>query len=336
MFELHLAEPFDDGRGGLERRSLVVVDEENGEFVAAEAECLASLPQARRDLREDAVARRVAVLVVDPLEVVDVDEAEAELLAGVLGRDELALEPLVEVAVVSEPGQRVGQREPHRPQGPVGGALVERDREQRADQGRRKDRRALPEHDQHQRRRGHQRERDDRADRVGSDERDERAPRVDSDDERDQQQVDPVVHERSDADAEDELADVLRVDPGDRQSCEGGGASEDGRVVRHADDRAVLEQLRERPDRGQERARFPAEQHGGRDDEDVEERNAACVCALDRNGKPLREHRRSEKSREPEQITARVRLTRKRNCGPGKRDCARSADRHQHGEQPWR
>jgi hypothetical protein len=63
---------------------------------------------------------------------------------------------------------------------------------------------------------------------------------VDRDDERDQEQVDPVVHERRDADAEHELADVLRVYPGDRQSCEGRGASEDGRVVGHANDRAVL------------------------------------------------------------------------------------------------
>jgi hypothetical protein len=159
---------------------------------------------------------------------------------------------------------------------------------------------------------------------------------VDGHYERDQEQVDPVVHERRDADAEDELADVVRVYPDDRQSGEGRGASEDGRVVGHANDRAVLQQLCERSDCRQERSRLPAEQHCGRDYEDVEERDAACVGSFDRNGKTLREHRCCEESRKPEQIAARVRLTRKRNCGPGKGDCARSADRHQHGEQPWR
>jgi hypothetical protein len=108
VVELHLAEPLDDRRGGVERRSFVVVDQEHGELVAAEAERLASLPETRGDLRENAVAGGVAVVVVDPLEVVDVDEAETELLVRVLCRDELALQSLVEVAVVSQAGQWVG------------------------------------------------------------------------------------------------------------------------------------------------------------------------------------------------------------------------------------
>ena len=52
--------------------------------------------------------------VVDPLEVVHVDEAEAEGAAFALGLDQLTLEAVVEVAVVAEAGQRVGQRELHR------------------------------------------------------------------------------------------------------------------------------------------------------------------------------------------------------------------------------
>ena len=100
--------------------------------------------------------------VVDALEVVDVDEAEAEGAAVSLRLDQLALEPLVEVAMVAEPGQRIGQCELHRAERTVGRALVERDREQRADEGRREQGRALPEHDEHECRRGHEREDHDR------------------------------------------------------------------------------------------------------------------------------------------------------------------------------
>ena len=64
----------------------------------------------------------------------------------------------------------------------------------------------------------------------------------------------------------------------------------------------MLEQLRERSDRGEERTRFPAEQDRRRDDEDVEERDAARVGAFDRNRETLREHRCREQRRKPEQV----------------------------------
>ena len=127
-----------------------MVGQQHGELVAAEAERLASLAQPRRDLREHAVARGVPVLVVDPLEVVDVDQAEAERHAGFLCGDELTLQPLVEVPVVAEPGQRVGERKPHRAQRAVRRSLVEGDRDQRPDERRREHRRALPQHHEHQ------------------------------------------------------------------------------------------------------------------------------------------------------------------------------------------
>ena len=57
---------------------LVVLGQEQGELVAAEAEGLAVLAERGREPREDAVAGRMAEEVVDALEVVDVDEAEAE------------------------------------------------------------------------------------------------------------------------------------------------------------------------------------------------------------------------------------------------------------------
>ena len=156
------ADPLDDRLGCHPRAFLVAAGEQDRELVAAEPEGLAALAEVRRELREHLVAARMAEAVVDPLEVVDVHEAEAERIALRAGVCELALEPVVEVAVVAEPGQRVGQREPHRSQLAEGRALVERDREQRPDERSREERRALPEHDEHQRRGRHQRERQDR------------------------------------------------------------------------------------------------------------------------------------------------------------------------------
>ena len=72
-----------------ERAVLVVAGQEQRELVAAEPERLACLPQPRGEPREDAVARRVAEAVVDPLEVVDVDEAEGEREAASPERAEL-------------------------------------------------------------------------------------------------------------------------------------------------------------------------------------------------------------------------------------------------------
>ena len=53
------------------------------------------------------------VAIVDLLEVVDVDEAERQRPRLLLGPQQFALEPLVEVTVIAEPGQRIGQRQPH-------------------------------------------------------------------------------------------------------------------------------------------------------------------------------------------------------------------------------
>ena len=102
------------------------------ELVAAEPEGLAVLAQLRSELGQQPVAFRVAEQVVDALEVVDVEQAEREGCSARLGLEQLALEPVVEMAVVAEPGERVGQCEAHRAQRVVGRALVERDRQQRA------------------------------------------------------------------------------------------------------------------------------------------------------------------------------------------------------------
>ena len=73
---------------------------------------LAAGAQAGRHLGEHLVADRVAERVVHVLEVVDVHEADAQRAAG--SGVEVALQALVEVAMVAEPGERVGQRQPHR------------------------------------------------------------------------------------------------------------------------------------------------------------------------------------------------------------------------------
>ena len=113
---------------------LVAAREEKRELVAAETERLAALPQARRELREHAVPDRMPEAVVDLLEVVDVEEEQRQAEALALRLVEVALQALVEVTVVAEARERVGQREPHRAKRAVHRALVERDRDERADE----------------------------------------------------------------------------------------------------------------------------------------------------------------------------------------------------------
>ena len=157
--ELDRCDPLDDRLGCHPRTFLVAAGEQDRELVSAEPEGLATLAEIRCQLCEHLVAARVAEAVVDPLEVVDVHEAQAERVALRAGVCDLALQPVVEVSVVPEPGQRVGEREPHRSQLAERGALVERNREQRPHERCREERRALPEHDEHQRGGRHQRER---------------------------------------------------------------------------------------------------------------------------------------------------------------------------------
>ena len=156
-----LADPIDDRACDLGCRLGVESRQQNREFVAPEPKGLAALPQARRHLREDAIPCLMAVPVVDLFEAVDVEQAQRDDSRFGLGFRELALETFLEVAVVAEPRQRVGERQPHRAERLVGRPLVQRDRDERACEGCKQPRRALPEHDEHERRRRHQRERDD-------------------------------------------------------------------------------------------------------------------------------------------------------------------------------
>ncbi len=97
--ELHRAV---GARGGQRDRELVAAD-----AVGAVARALGRADRLRKRLQA-LVAGLVAVLVVDGLEVVEVDEHERERRRGAADALELAREVLVERAVVAQPGERVG------------------------------------------------------------------------------------------------------------------------------------------------------------------------------------------------------------------------------------
>jgi hypothetical protein len=82
----------------------------------------------------------VAEQIVDPLEVVDVEQAERERRARRVRLRQLALEAIVEVPVVAEARERVGECETHGPERVIGRALVERDCKQRTHEHRRQER----------------------------------------------------------------------------------------------------------------------------------------------------------------------------------------------------
>src|SRR6266545_6026175 len=261
--------------------------------------------------------------VVHALEVVDVDEAETEVAPAPLGLDQLALESLVEVTVISETGQRIGEREPHRAQGAIRRALVESDREQRSDERGREERRPLPEDDEHERRRRHQSEDDDRPAQAGVDQLEEGAPRRSCHHERDEDEVDAVLRRCRDRDLGDESVGAFPADSADEESSDGRGGGEDRAVVGDTNRRTVLEYLYEdwRSERD-EHARGPAEEDDRASGEDERERDAAAIRPLDRDGIAAREGRRGEERRNAEQHGSVVTLSRESEGG------------NDHGAQP--
>ena len=60
-------------------------------------------------MRKNSVAGGMAVVVVDALEVVDVQQTEAERLRRFLGAHKLALQAFVEMTMVAEPREQVRQ-----------------------------------------------------------------------------------------------------------------------------------------------------------------------------------------------------------------------------------
>ena len=221
--------------------------------------------------------------------------------------------------MVAETGQRVGQREPHRLQRRERRALVERDREQRADERHRERRRALPQDDEHQRRRRHERERRRRLLRVVPDQLEERLAGADGEHRADQHEVDdPVVEEarRSRAgrcSAPTELSGICSIDEPGRER----GEREHRAVVGDAQRRAVADQVRDRRPAGRDdHAGLPAEEQDRGDREDEAERDAAGVDALDGHREALGEDHAEEEPRERCDVLGRVCASARRRCTP--------------------
>ena len=298
--------------------------EEDRELVAAEPERLATLTQAGRDLREDSVARRVTEAVVDLLEVVDVDEAERDRVAALLGVEQLALQPLVEMAVVAEPRQRVGQGEAHRAERAEGRALVQGDREQRSDERDRERRGPHPEHVEDQRRGAHQRERHHRQADAGLDHRQERPARVERHDRAREDHVDGVEGRGAHGDAGDELAGLGAGEERDERARGACRERVGARVVDDADHRPVLGQADEQ--RRREDDQQPGrgvEERDARDDEDEHQRDPARLHVVERDREALGERRRDEHAGDPGQDRAAMRLA-----------CEREGRGSQGGEAP--
>ena len=207
VLALGVGDALDDRLRDREAFVLVAARQEERELVAAEPERLAALAEARGDLREHAVADRVAEAIVDLLEVVDVEQAEGQRDAALLCLVEVALQPLVEVPVVPEPGQRVGEREAHGLEGAVHRALVEGDRDERAHERDGEERRALPEHREHEADRRHDRERHRSPVDGLAKQRQERLTRPPRDDRGDQRDVDRVERRRGEQHLQEERGD---------------------------------------------------------------------------------------------------------------------------------
>ena len=108
-------DPVDGAGGDLQRGLLVGGGDDQRELVAAVArgDVVGADAAAQRgaDAAQDLVAGQVAVLLVDALEVVEVDQHQRGRLGGAAGRAaDLAPELLVQRGVVEAAGQRVGLR----------------------------------------------------------------------------------------------------------------------------------------------------------------------------------------------------------------------------------
>ncbi len=101
--EVAFADARDDRLCDLECDRVLGARQQDRELVAPQPKCFAALAQPCGDLREDAVAGRMAELVVDALEVVDVEKTQRDDPITLLRDCKLALEPFVEVTMVPEP-----------------------------------------------------------------------------------------------------------------------------------------------------------------------------------------------------------------------------------------
>ena len=282
-------------------RLLAVAGEHECELIAAQPERLTRVAQPGRDLREHLVARRVAVAVVDLLEVVEVEQHDRQRQARLLGAFELRLQLLLEVPMVAEPGERVGLRQAHGAQRVVRRALMQCHRDQRAGESDCERRRLRPERDEREGDRGHDRERDGSAEHRRREHDAERLARPARDDAGDQGDVHEVEGERAEDDLQDPPPDrLLQREEVRRQAGRRTGDRVDGAVVDQLDERALFGELeRDTRDQPDDDGRFPAEEDAGAEDEDCGQRDAARGQALDRDRVRLGEDRRGEQDDDP-------------------------------------
>ena len=340
VLELHRRDAVDDRSRDGQRLALGAPGQEQRKLVAAQPERLAPLPQSRRDLREHVVSDGMTVPVVHAFEIVDVHEAEREPRAALLRPVEVVLEPLVEVTVVPEARQRVGERQAHRAERVVHRALVQRHGDERADERDREERGVGPQLGQDQRDRRHDRERDRRAAQRAPDERGHRLVRRPGDDDADQRDVRDVEGGRAGAHGEEERQDALarleaeRCDTGGRSPGRGGPDHVDRAVVEELVEPAPLDELDDdEGDEGDEHRRRPAVDDRRADDEDRGERHAPGRDALevDRDGEELGEHRPDDEQADAGPVVQRESERRQRRGGRDEHD---EPDRRHGHENP--
>ena len=283
-------------------------------------------PLSHRDQRP--VALLVAERVVEPLEPVQVEQADAQPAAA----PQLAVQPLLEAAAVAEPGQRVGGGRAHRLERAQHRALVQVVGGERGEQQQGEERLGLPQDDEDQGERGHDHQHErGRADRP-VEQREEGLVLGAGDDERDQKEVDGV--ERAGRERDDQRGHGA-LQPGGGRAGRRPGERVDGRVVGEPDQQLLADRLdQELHGEGDHRRRRPAVEDGRADDEQARERGGADRDPLDRQREGLRDRGREHQRCDPEQDAERRRLRDQLVGGrSGNRGSGRD-DGRDHGKNP--
>jgi hypothetical protein len=113
--EVGLTQPLGEAGGQPQRVPGVARRHDHPELLAADSTddvgAPDGLPRDARELDQELVAGRMAVDVVDALEVVEIEHQDGDRVARARGARQLRAQALVEEAVVVEAGQRVGLRQ---------------------------------------------------------------------------------------------------------------------------------------------------------------------------------------------------------------------------------
>ena len=244
----------------------------------------------------------MAVAVVAALELVHVDEAERHLAARLLRPLERLAQAALVGAVVAEPGEAVGERVARRHAGGEGGALVEREREERAGEEDEEPRVGRPERRGQGGEEGHDHEGRARVPEVLAGQRQEALAGEDGERAADEHDVDDHVGGAAGEGEEGDHPEPARV----AEQEDGKRRGERGQPVdRRVEDRAhewpALDHLRDEhaEDRAQDGV-LPAEEDLARHHEDERERDDALVLDVERDGLHVREEREPEEENHPD------------------------------------